>query len=158
MKFTAHNNQKGFTLIELLVVIGILAVLLAITFVAVNPTRQIALANNAKRSGDINAMLGAVTSFIAENQGTLPAGIAAGNTDIPISSAVGGTGAAFCNALSPRYIAAFPADPTASGFNSCADYATGYTITVSTPAANDTSRITIEAPSAELQQTISVTR
>ncbi|MDQ5951176.1 MAG: hypothetical protein QG639_453, partial [Patescibacteria group bacterium] len=43
---TSLRSKHGFTLIELLVVIGILAVLLAITLVAINPARQFAQANN----------------------------------------------------------------------------------------------------------------
>lgn len=39
--------NKGFTLIELLVVIGILATLLAITLIAINPARQFAQQNHS---------------------------------------------------------------------------------------------------------------
>src|SRR3989344_5237794 len=71
------NNQKGFTLIELLVVIGILAILLAITLIAINPAKQFAQANNTKRSSDVNAILNAVNQYMADNKGSLPAGVGA---------------------------------------------------------------------------------
>ena len=58
---TAHSKLKqGFTLIELLVVIGILAVLLAITLIAINPAKQFAQANNTQRSSDVNTLLNAI--------------------------------------------------------------------------------------------------
>ena len=75
MKLSKLKNQKGFTLIELLVVIGILAVLLAITLIAINPARQFAQANNTKRRSDVNAILNAVNQYMADNKGSLPAGI-----------------------------------------------------------------------------------
>src|SRR5437868_14390865 len=69
------SSQKGFTLIELLVVIGILAILLAITLVAINPAKQFAQANNTKRSADVNAVLNAIDQYAADHSGTLPNGI-----------------------------------------------------------------------------------
>ncbi len=147
-----QTNQKGFTLIELLVVVGILAVLLTITLVAVNPARNFAQTNNAKRQADVNAILGAISAYIADNKGVLPPTVVAGTTDMPIRSAVGGTLPAFCTAIVAKYIAAFPIDPTFAGavFTDCNTYTTGYTISATIPAANDTSRITIKAPSTEL--------
>src|SRR6266478_1171011 len=69
------KEQSGFTLIELLVVIGILAILMGIVLVAVNPARQFAQANNTKRHNDTTQLLNAVHEFAADNAGTLPAGI-----------------------------------------------------------------------------------
>jgi len=153
------KDKKGFTLIELLVVIGILAVLLAITLIAINPGRQFAQANNTARSSDVNTILNSIGQYLADNKGVLPAGIAAGDTDKPISSAAGGTGAAFCNALVTTYIAALPHDPLpANTFTDCTNYATGYTVSVSSPPAGQTPRVTIKAPLAELSVVISVTR
>jgi len=146
--------QKGFTLIELLVVIGILAVLLAITLIAINPARQFSQANNTKRSSDVNAILNAVGQYAADNKGTLPAGVPSTATVIG-----NGTGQAdICASLVTKYLAALPVDPlTSSGtpVTDCtASYTTNYTIVKS---ATD-SRITVTAPAAELSQTISVTR
>lgn len=146
--------RKGFTLIELLVVIGILAVLLAITLIAINPARQFASANNTKRSSDVNAILNAVGQYMADNRGNLPAGITA--VDQEISDA----GADICADLITTYIAALPVDPqtgTPPGtpISDCAvAYVTGYNI-VQNAADN---RITVSAPDAELGATISVTR
>lgn len=156
--FKSLRKQKGFTLIELLVVIGILAVLLAITLIAINPARQFSQANNTQRSSDINAILNAVNQYMADNKGSLPTGLASGDANKPISSAVGGTLAGFCTALVPNYIAALPVDPkTGTAFTDCTTYNTAYTVSVS--ATN--SRVTITAPDTEIPPAtidVSVTR
>lgn len=150
-----YSKTSGFTLIELLVVIGILAVLLAIVLIAINPARQFAQANNTQRASDINAILNAVTQYGADNNGTLPADIPAAGTVENIAD----TGANICADLVPTYIAALPVDPT-SGTDPVAEadcvnaYDTQYTITQS--ATNN--RVTVEAPNAQLTATISVTR
>ena len=76
MKFSpVQRNQRGFTLIELLVVIGILAILLAITLIAINPARQFSQSNNTQRSSNVNSILNAINQYMADNKGALPAGI-----------------------------------------------------------------------------------
>ncbi|MEK7517628.1 MAG: type II secretion system protein [Patescibacteria group bacterium] len=147
------NNQKGFTLIELLVVIGILAVLLAITLIAINPARQFAQANNTQRSSDVNAILNTIHQQMVDNKGLLTTGLVLGDVDKPISSAVGGTGVAFCGVLVPTYIAAFPRDPQLAGtWTDCTTYDTGYTISVSTT----NNRLTIKAPTTQVPPAVGI--
>ena len=156
----SQKYSKGFTLIELLVVIGILAVLLAITLIAINPARQFSQANDTKRSSDVNAILNAVGQYSADNKGNLSA------LNIPATAGVigGATGATpaqvdLCPALITTYMAALPVDPlTDNGtpVSTCnATYDTNYTIVQS---ATD-SRITVCAPATEIPATdICVTR
>ncbi len=151
---TALKLRKGFTLIELLVVIGILAVLLAITLIAINPARQFSQANNTKRSSDVNAVLNAVGQYAADNKGALPTGI--DTTVRTITDAAGG--ANICVSLVPQYIAALPVDPLTNNgtavTNCAASYNTNYTIVRS--ATNN--RLTVAAPAAELSASISASR
>src|SRR5438105_4042615 len=86
-KLTTNNLQKGFTLIELLVVIGILAVLLSIVLIAINPARQFAQANDTQRRSDVNAILNGIHEYMADNNGNLPAGITTTDTDISVGGA-----------------------------------------------------------------------
>src|SRR6266700_8433968 len=100
------KNEKGFTLIELLVVIGILAILLAITLIAINPARQFGQANDTKRRSDVNAILNAVGQYAASNSGNIPAAITTtaqviNKTNTPT----------LCTDLVPTYIPALPTDP-----------------------------------------------
>lgn len=144
-------HRKGFTLVELLVVIGILATLLAITLIAINPARQFAQANNTQRSSNVNALLNAIHQYAADYRGVLPVGITT------TAQNISDTGANICADLITRYMAALPVDPSISGtsISACTPpYNTGYT--VATSAANN--RVTVAAPSAELGISISVTR
>ena len=148
---SARTKQAGFTLIELLVVIGILSVLLAITLVAINPARQFAQANNTQRSSDVNAILNAIHQYAADNAGQLPTGITTGTQNIS------NTGANLCTALVTDYLAALPSDPLtgpAVTEDQCATYDTNYQVVSS--ATNN--RVTVSAPAAELQASISATR
>lgn len=109
---TARTNklQQGFTLIELLVVIGILAILLAITLIAINPARQFGQANDTKRRSDITQVLNAIGQYHASNGGNLPQdveGLVAGTPE-EFSSA---NFPNICAELVPDYIPALPVDP-----------------------------------------------
>ena len=144
------RSQKGFTLIELLVVIGILAILLAITLIAINPARQFGQARNTQRRSDILQILNAVHQSAAENNGNLPAAITttAGN--------VSTTGINLCAVIVPNYMPALPRDPSLTGgqISDCTvAYDTGYTIV--RDAAN---RVTVSAPTTDNSAVITVTR
>lgn len=160
------KHKKGFTLIELLVVIGILAILLAITLIAINPARQFGQANNTKRRSDVLQVLNAIHQYVAENQGNLPAeisGLTAGtatefnNTNFPN----------LCAELMTNFLPALPTDPSLNTANitDCVTdaagswgYTTGVTTTgyeISRDAAN---RITVSAPTTDNAAVISVTR
>lgn len=148
------KTQKGFTLIELLVVIGILAILLAIVLIAINPARQFASANNTKRQSDVNAILNAINQYMADNHGSLPAGMPAAGA---VAAEISNSGADLCTGLQTKYLAALPQDPNSNNgapITSCASYDTGYKVSVSSAD----SRVTVTAPLAQLGATISVTR
>lgn len=145
------RNKKGFTLIELLVVIGILAVLLAITLIAINPAQQISSAEDTKRKSDVNAILNAVNQYMVANNGTIPSQL----TTTAKNIGSGAEDANICSLLMPAYMAAIPQDPANGGgadITSCTTYNTGYTI-----AKTPESRIVVAAPNAA-SGTISVTR
>lgn len=134
--------SRGFTLIELLVVIGILAILLAITLIAINPARQFKQANDTRSRSDILQILNAIHQNVAENKGVLPSAIT--GLAVDTATAISGVGANLCADLMPNYIPALPTEPSlkAPNITVCtADYVTGYL--VSRDAAN---RITVSSP------------
>lgn len=151
------KRQSGFTLIELLVVIGILAILLSIVLIAINPARQFGQANDTRRRSEVTQILNAIGAYAADNRGVLPAAISAlaDNTATPIASGVGN--ADICTDLVTNYIPALPQDPlqgTGTAITDCtAAYNTGYTV------AHDASgRVTVSAPLYEGDTAISNTR
>jgi prepilin-type N-terminal cleavage/methylation domain-containing protein len=150
------KSQKGFTLIELLVVIGILAVLLAITLIAINPARQFAQANNTQRQSDANAILNAVSQYLVDHKGDTATLTAAGVTGAAanIGSAVGD--ANICTLIVTEYIAAMPVDPQHGAWTDCTDYNTDYTIAI-TAGGRVTVAATAEAVGT-VTPIISVTR
>ena len=142
-----NKNQKGFTLIELLVVIGILAILLAITLIAINPARQFGQANDTKRRSDITQILNSIGQYAASNTGNLPPEVAAlaANTATTVNDT---NFPNLCGQLVPNYLPALPTDPTLNnqaGISACAGTwgNTGYQI-----SRDANNRITVSAPSA----------
>lgn len=148
------KKGAGFTLIELLVVVGILAVLMTAVIIAINPSRQLAQGNDAKRRSDVNAILNAVYQYATENQGLLPNTITTTQTEICQTSVA--TTTCESNSLvnlkmlsyDEKYIVEMPADPIG-----VSTYGVGYEIYKS---ANG--RITVVAPDTQVGQTIKITR
>ncbi len=152
--------KKGFTLIELLVVIGILAVLLAIVLIAINPARQFSQANNTKRRSDVNAILNAIHQYGADNKGNLAPLNIPQQMPSTAGAELSGGNVNVCLFLVTRYLAALPVDPLTNNgtpITSCSanpSYVTNYRVTQSV----SDNRLTVEAPASELGETISVTR
>lgn len=152
----AQTIKRGFTLIELLVVIGILAILLAITLIAINPARQFQQANDTKRSSDVNAILNAVSQYAADNKGALPAGI----PDTTAGAAIIGSGVGevdICSALVTQYLAALPVDPTTNNGTPVTDCTAAYTTSYSIVRSTTDNRVTVSA-TGQITNPISVTR
>jgi prepilin-type N-terminal cleavage/methylation domain-containing protein len=172
MAKTPIKQQKGFTLIELLIVIGILAVLLAITIVAINPARQFAKANNSARLAHINSILNAGGQCFAENRGAyIGVGCDAigqmngtGSTVYTIQAVAGqtttgttvfsGSNVNLCGLVAGGYIAALPKDSAVTAPGAAADSTNcGATITTATAyntgytiSKNAANKITVAAP------------
>ncbi|MFH1667588.1 MAG: type II secretion system protein [Candidatus Komeilibacteria bacterium] len=153
--------RKGFTLIELLIVIGIIAILAALTFVAVDPATRFAEARNAERWSAANSVLNAVLKYQVDNDGTMPTALdaVAGSSQVLGTAATGcdttctaDTTVAACVDLSTdlvsKYLASMPQDPSTGAATN-----TDYYINVD---ANG--RLVVGACDPELSETITVSR
>lgn len=141
--------KKGFTLVEVLLVIAIIAILAAIVILALNPPRNISSANNAQRSSNVNTILSAVNQYAIDNRGQLP------STITTVSTEICKTGASCAGLIDlsvltdqERYLLKIPTDPTSASANG-----TGYFI-----SKDSYNRLTVNAPFAEIGETITVSR
>ena len=66
-----NKTVKGFTLIEILVVVALIAILTAITFIAINPNKIFMDARNTTRRADISEILSAITQYTSKQGNSL---------------------------------------------------------------------------------------
>lgn len=138
-----NKLKKGFTLIELLVVMGIIAILAAVVFAAVNPGRQFSQARDTQRRADLNTIVSAVYQYAVDNNGNLPTNFPTGPTNI-------GSGAGnydLGSYLTPTYVAEIPNDPS-----------TGTSANTQYLIFQDNNGRVIASASGEITATISVNR
>ena len=112
-----RKQKKGFTLIELLIVIGIIAILAAIIFVAIDPAKRLAEARNAQRWSSVNSILNAILKYTVDNAGILPATLTAIDNDAATVQIIGeNTGGVPCPAACTGQSVA-PANCFVTGLN-----------------------------------------
>lgn len=150
----ARRDQRAFTLIELLVVLGILTILGGFLVAVIDPPRRFADARNSRREVHLNVIINAIAENIADNRGTFNCSYGALPTSTPREMSSSGYHIAPC--LVPDYLGVLPYDPSdaAAYYASTTDYNTRYTIFRNAT----TGQITAAAPSAELEEVISITR
>lgn len=84
-----QRNYSGFTLIEILVVVGLIAILAAITIVAINPAKNFESTRNTQRSSDISAILNAITQYTSEEGNTLAGLVTDAGLDVALTACSG---------------------------------------------------------------------
>ncbi|MBI2473230.1 type II secretion system protein [Candidatus Uhrbacteria bacterium] len=92
---TNTNFKQGFTLVELLIVIAIVAILVAVIFVALDPATRFSQARDAVRQNDVGEILSAIKLYQVDNGGDHLASIAAltpGDVYMAVNGAVMTTG------------------------------------------------------------------
>ena len=67
----SQNSKRGFTLIELIITIAILAIILTIVVVTINPAEQLSRSRDAKRVADLSAMTSAWNLYLAQATTTI---------------------------------------------------------------------------------------
>lgn len=83
------KKTKGFTLIELLLVVGIIVILAAAVFVALDPLSRLEESRNAERWSEVNTILSATHQYILD-EGAVPTGVGTTREQL-------GTGATGCD-------------------------------------------------------------
>lgn len=85
-----NKNLKGFTLIEILIVIGLIAILAAITIIALNPTENFRRARNSRRESEVAQLANMITQWMVSPtyNGTV-AGLSAPTCAAPIANITG---------------------------------------------------------------------
>lgn len=135
-------KEQGFTLIELLIVIGLIAILAAIVFVALNPLGRFQDSRNAQRWADVNSILSAIKLYQVDNKGVDLSTIEGMDADVYYQIGVGESTITCSNPdivlesscqpledlVNTGYLSSIPIDPLYEGTNAVYEYETHYFI------------------------------
>jgi len=119
-----RKKCAGFTLVELLLVMGIICILSVVTFTSLNPAQRFREARDILRMNDAKALLDAINTYAADNQGKYPDGLSKRMSELQLGTLVFGcrisTGG--CNVTEEacldlsfplkKYLKHIPIDPT----------------------------------------------
>lgn len=64
------NQEKGFTIIEVLIVLAIAGLIMLVVFLAVPALQR--NSRNTQRKADVQALLGAISEYQSNNNGSMP--------------------------------------------------------------------------------------
>ena len=90
--FIFKKAKQGFTLIELLIIIAVLAVLVTIVFVALDPLTRFQDSRNARRRTDVEAILSAIKYYQVDHGGSYLSDITDLTADNAYQIGTSGTG------------------------------------------------------------------
>lgn len=116
LKPKAKNRKsvdRGFTLIELIITVAILAILVSIVVVALNPAEQLQRARDARRIADLDAIKTSLNLYLAQATGT----INMSGDSTPNNRCVGGAGTdtTFANSAGATDVQGLVAIATSTG-------------------------------------------
>ncbi|MBI3336682.1 type II secretion system protein [Candidatus Peregrinibacteria bacterium] len=131
-------ERTNFSLIELLLVIGIIAILVSIVIVAINPTKQMGSARDAERQAHLDEILTAVYQYAVDHNGDFPPELLSDEKEICVYDM--SCDGVVLSSLKEKYLSEVVRDPLADRDNG----GTNYFISL-----GDDRRVTVTAPGAE---------
>ena len=138
MVYFLHMERSNFSIIELLLVVGIIAILVLIVIVAINPTKQMGSARDAERRADLDEVLTAVYQYAIDHEGEFPPELLSDEREICVYDMQ--CDGVVLVSLQEKYLPTIARDPLAASDNG----GTNYFISL----GNDR-RVTVTAPGAE---------
>jgi hypothetical protein len=151
--------MKRYTAISLtqgLILLLVLGALIVAAVMITNPAQKLSQQRNDQRTDDVTAISNALSEYAIDNEGTLPQEIPVSNECEDGTNEICRTGGADCSGLvqlnsltkEEEYLVSIPVDPQQKDSKG-----TGYHI-----VQNESGRVTICAPLAELDAEISTTK
>ena len=149
------KRLRGFTLVELMIVSAIAVILTAAIILTINPVRQLSNARNTQRRSDVNVILNGIGQRLADNRASWPTDSDCAALPTAATTTMGTSIGQYdiYDCLVPFYLSNLPRDPAAGSFTDKTNYNLNYRV-----IKDANGRTVVDAPSAELGETISATR